>query len=395
MAGSRALPGLPTRERRPEWCPHSLVRHQRTNFEGINFFSAAIKAEGPPGWWPNCPSFWPSESSTITVEKPRTPWDEIGLGTRRLARSRVDLRKNGMREMRRVGPTEYWRKMFGRLATFRSRYGHCRVPETHSPELCSWVERQRRFRDRLNREQRAALNLLDFDWCPYVTQWERSFQELVAFKKRFGHCRVTARWRENPSLGDWVFRQRNETERLTPKKRARLKKLGFEWNPLRSHWKRRFAQAKAFKAKHESLAGLFNANQALYKWVRREYAGRRKLTIVQRRCMEKLVGKQVSNKEQWRQRFTQLKAHHRRHGGLKRLRRNNMRLYVWMHFQKSKMRQGRLRPEQIRRLRSIGIFNEMVRGRAVRKSRDFVAQEESGQAPHSAFSEKSRPVRRR
>ena len=39
-------------------------------------------------------------------------------------------------------------------------------------------------------------------------KWRSSFQQLVAFREAYGHCRVPMRCPQNPSLASWVKRQR-------------------------------------------------------------------------------------------------------------------------------------------------------------------------------------------
>ncbi len=69
--------------------------------------------------------------------------------------------------------------------------------------------------------------------------WEEMFQALVAFKKDKGHCRVPAKWSENPQLGTWVGTRRRDFRkgRLSEERVARLEALGFEWDRIKKHVK--------------------------------------------------------------------------------------------------------------------------------------------------------------
>ena len=73
-----------------------------------------------------------------------------------------------------------------------------------------------------NLSQAARLHELSFEWSVSSAKfarffldgkdreagWEAGFAELLAYKERFGHCRVPARWPENRTLGGWVDRMR-------------------------------------------------------------------------------------------------------------------------------------------------------------------------------------------
>jgi hypothetical protein len=53
---------------------------------------------------------------------------------------------------------------------------------------------------------------------------------LLKFKQREGHCRVNGLHREGEyKLGSWVAVQRSKKNVMSPKRRARLNKIGFEW----------------------------------------------------------------------------------------------------------------------------------------------------------------------
>jgi hypothetical protein len=106
-------------------------------------------------------------------------------------------------------------------------------------------------------------------------RWEESFQRLVAFHKKHGHCNIPYRCDEDPFLGRWVSLQRSiykgEASRETasaggggesdaqqpggerPSKSSatqservrRLNELGFEWSPQETRqvsWEQRYAE---------------------------------------------------------------------------------------------------------------------------------------------------------
>ena len=57
---------------------------------------------------------------------------------------------------------------------------------------------------------------------------------MLKFKRREGHCRVRGLHREGKyKLGRWVVVQRRKKNVMSPKRRARLNKIGFVWHVYR------------------------------------------------------------------------------------------------------------------------------------------------------------------
>ena len=146
--------------------------------------------------------------------------------------------------------TELWEKGFAALTKFQKREGHCLVPQPHIEDgmkLGIWVSNVRARKNQLSPDQLKRLNSLDFSWDSIAEQWERAFAALEKFKKREGHCRVTARHKEDGlKLGNWVGSQRTKKRQLTLDQIARLKALGFSWDPFAEQWERAFAALQKF-----------------------------------------------------------------------------------------------------------------------------------------------------
>jgi hypothetical protein len=135
-----------------------------------------------------------------------------------------------------------WEKRFSELEEFRAIYTHSNVPQRwqENPQLATWVseQRTRRKQDSLSQERIQRLNETGFLWNPRDSFWEQKFAELQAFKESKGHCNVSSRYSENPSLATWVDGQRQYKKKgkLSEERIRRLDELGFEWNPKR--WRR-------------------------------------------------------------------------------------------------------------------------------------------------------------
>ncbi|HEV7403576.1 MAG TPA: helicase associated domain-containing protein [Chthoniobacteraceae bacterium] len=100
-------------------------------------------------------------------------------------------------------------------------------------ELWQWIANQRRWRAMgcLRPSRRARMDAAGFPWEPVSHSWEESFARFRAYKARFGHPRVPAKWPEDQALGSWVSGQRSlfHARKLTEERRRRLEELGFDW----------------------------------------------------------------------------------------------------------------------------------------------------------------------
>src|ERR1017187_6839629 len=90
--------------------------------------------------------------------------------------------------------------------------------------------------------------------------WETRYAQLVAFKKKYGHCDVVCLWKENPALGHWVSNQRvcRKKGKLSNERIARLNKLGFRWGALFD----KNAPPECFRPMVDASERLWNSNFA-------------------------------------------------------------------------------------------------------------------------------------
>lgn len=130
-----------------------------------------------------------------------------------------------------------WDEMFEALSAFKARHGDCNVPATwpENERLGHWVAKQRTAKKsgQISEEHVARLNEIEFAWDRFDEKWERSFNTLIEYENKYGHCNVPQKWKENPSLGKWVSDQRKKwrDRKLTPERVKRLEILGFTWQP--------------------------------------------------------------------------------------------------------------------------------------------------------------------
>jgi hypothetical protein len=95
----------------------------------------------------------------------------------------------------------------------------------------------------LSSDQIMRLQMLGLEWnvqetrdLKIVEKWEKNYTKLLKFKLDTGHTRVARNQQENPTLGQWVRKQRQSyaqqrgsAHTLTDERIARLDGIGFEW----------------------------------------------------------------------------------------------------------------------------------------------------------------------
>ena len=157
-----------------------------------------------------------------------------------------------------------WENRFKDLLAFKASNSHCKVPAVYAPNpaLAKWAASQRTkyHKGNLASDKLDRLNGVDFDFGPqwpkspnlgalkvpqtdtvnreaYLEDlWEKSYQELVAYKEHFGHTNIPISYDANPSLGAWAFSQRMAYKKgkLSPDRIEKLSELEFAFGPGKS-----------------------------------------------------------------------------------------------------------------------------------------------------------------
>jgi hypothetical protein len=178
-----------------------------------------------------------------------------------------------------------WETMFAELKRYKDEYGHCNVPydRSENTRLGRWVRKQRANKARLPGDRRARLEEIGMTWEFYDSAWEKRFAELRLFNSRFGHCKVSRGWKENPRLHGWVTEQRalqNQGE-LSEDRRTRLDELGFIWRARESTWEGTFAELEHYRDKHGhcNVPAVWAENRQLGRWVTVQRVRKKRGTI--------------------------------------------------------------------------------------------------------------------
>jgi len=122
-----------------------------------------------------------------------------------------------------------WNQRFDELCRYSTKHGHCLVPIKcdEYPGLGVWVRNQRtHYRNvllsssssesnsgrgpYLQPERIQALQSLGFTFHTMQREslWKKRFDELLQFRKVYGHCLVPEKYHDDPTLGNWVAHQR-------------------------------------------------------------------------------------------------------------------------------------------------------------------------------------------
>ncbi|GKY95991.1 hypothetical protein MPSEU_000559600 [Mayamaea pseudoterrestris] len=108
--------------------------------------------------------------------------------------------------------------------------------------------------------------------------WAQRYEELLAYKEKYGNCMITHTYAENLPLARWVKRQRyqyrlmisGQPSTMIPERVRALEDIGFCWGSQESAWQERFEELMDFKAKygHTNVPSLFSDNPQLATWVK-------------------------------------------------------------------------------------------------------------------------------
>eukprot|EP00956_Cyclotella_meneghiniana_P023549 scaffold46055_cov56-Cyclotella_meneghiniana.AAC.4 len=174
--------------------------------------------------------------------------ENTSLGTwvrrQRLAYKRNKLSEDKIQNLNGIGFVwNYlqveWFERFEELIKYNEEYGNTCVPRRYKKNrsLGRWVANQRQVykHNKLSADRIQKLNEIGFVWNPQNPQveWSERFEELIKYKEQHGNTRVPFRYKENPSLGAWVKRQRLAYKRnkMLEDRIQKLNCIGFIWYP--------------------------------------------------------------------------------------------------------------------------------------------------------------------
>jgi Helicase associated domain/Helicase conserved C-terminal domain len=219
----------------------------------------------------------------------------------------------------RIGSS--WDEWFGLLLRFKSREGHCRVPQFHvegTSKLGNWVADQRKQVATMPTVRRRQLDDIGFVWDAYESLWDEGLEALKTFKAREGHCKVPIRHIEGAfKLGQWVGVQRTRGESTPVERRQRLDDIGFIWNVLESEWEEAFSALARFE-KREGHCRVLNKHVEgtikLGQWVYAQRRERERMSAGRRQRLDAIGFVWDALENQWQEAFSLLTKFKAREG---------------------------------------------------------------------------------
>lgn len=110
--------------------------------------------------------------------------------------------------------------------------------------------------------------------------WMEKYEELLDFRLSNGHCLVPNQYPANPSLAEWVKRQRYQYKlkgmgkhsSMSDDRVVALEKLGFVWNSHDAVWEERLKELKHYKNIYgnTNVPSKYEANPQLAIWIKRQ-----------------------------------------------------------------------------------------------------------------------------
>jgi uncharacterized membrane protein YjdF len=268
-----------------------------------------------------------------------------------------------------------WEVMYQRLRNFYYNHGHSRVPQKwhEDKQLALWVQVQRRMftQGKLKKDREQKLREVEFVWSiqtVFDAQWQKHFDELVAFYKKHGHTRVPSK---QAKLVGWMERQRLAKSRgqLSKERVKMLEGIKFIWDfkdIKQKAWEDKFKQLKEFWREngHAFVPVNYKENKSLGTWVasQRWLEAKGKLDPAKKKKLDQLgfvwskdTEKELKaiNDEKWEESFSKLKAYKEKYGTCQVSLRVDRVLQRWTCWQRKAFYEGKLPQDRLNRLNEL------------------------------------------
>jgi superfamily II DNA or RNA helicase len=261
----------------------------------------------------------------------------------------------------------YWDEMYANLVEYKSINGNCRVPNRYkeNERLGHWVANQRSYyaKKKLSFSQIKKLEELGFEWDIKSSEWIKSFEDLLLFKTKHGHCRVPITYKNNKKLAIWVHTQRYNYNRdqISKEQIEKLNSIGFEWDPFNSDWDSCFNALREYIIIHRSSnvpLNYISGDLRLGKWVSRQRQRYKKGFIPVDRItkLDEIGFEWNITSNSWEIHFEELKSFKERFGHFRVPydSKDYKRLRVWINNLRANYSKGKITPDRVARLDALG-----------------------------------------
>jgi len=196
-------------------------------------------------------------------------------------------------------------------------------------------------------------------------RWDESYNLLVEFKKKNGHCKVDRR--KEKRLGDWVSRQRQRYKKgiLSEYRREKLNAIGFNLEPMSVSWRDNCLRFAEFKKKngHCRVSWKDEKNLALWSSKQRQLCRKGRMSEDRKEVLD-AIGfvwePQLNDKLQWQEKYLLLVEFKKKNGHCRVRQKTDRCLAKWVDRQRQLWRQGRIHEDRKEKLNSIGFEWESI-----------------------------------
>ena len=329
-------------------------------------------------WWKTCAVLEAYRDREGHCDVPYNHTEGVALGAwlekQRRDRKRGRLLPDRLTRLEALGvrwertKDAQWEAQYRRLASFRAENGHCLVPRNHPgiPSLGGWLTNQRLSvkRGTLSKERRLRLERLGVVWDTFCAAWDQSYEALVQFKRKEGHCNVP---QGAGALGCWLQNQRASYRRgnrrkLTAEQVLRLESIGVIWNPTEAAWLQHYAELQAFAARygHCNVPQTNRKKDGLGRWLSKQRLLHRKGQLAAERIdlLEKVGVIWEPHDQSWETMFAGAEAFWKEHGHCiipYRDKSGKSLIRGWLDRQRYLHKAGRLSTERFQRLSGLGL----------------------------------------
>ncbi len=267
-----------------------------------------------------------------------------------------------------------WEKNYILAVEYFNKNGNVNMPDKYvdasGVKLGSWLERQKKLyrKGELEQEQAERLEMLGIEWeSKFDVAWKQMYAEAEHYYNANGNLNVPSNYKseKGAALGKWISAQRSN-KKLSDEKKALLNKIDMVWQT--DPWEKKYSLAKQYFEENGNLdvppTYKTQNNVWLGKWLytqRKIYRGEEKGESLTQEQIQKLeaVGMdwRTSAEKAWDEKYAEVKEYFEKHGNVdipsNFVSKNGDNLFVWLRYQRKKMRENMLTDEQEKRLKDL------------------------------------------
>lgn len=153
---------------------------------------------------------------------------------------------------------ESWNRVYMLLCKYKEEHGHLKIPTDTVIEGVKLGVRAHSLRKRhkegaLSLDKIKKLEVIGFDFDPHSDKWNRNYDLLCKYKSIHGHCNVPKGYiYRGVATGTWCNTQRQQYKqgKLSQERIAKLESIGFVWDTFDHDWNESYDLLFTYKSIH-------------------------------------------------------------------------------------------------------------------------------------------------